>query len=60
MLLGCGVKGDPLPPEQAPRLGRGHPTFTRASEKVTLTPGVEDSNDDSDSDSMDSSKKKEK
>ncbi len=35
VLNGCGVKGDPLPPEQAPRLGRGHPTFTKASRQLT-------------------------
>lgn len=33
--VGCGVKGDPLPPETAPRLGRGHPTFTKASKQLT-------------------------
>jgi hypothetical protein len=31
---GCGVKGDPLPPEQVPRLGRGYPTYTKASEQI--------------------------
>lgn len=35
VLSGCGVKGDPLPPETAPRLGRGHPTFTKASRQLT-------------------------
>ncbi|MCB0406935.1 MAG: hypothetical protein KDD34_01960, partial [Bdellovibrionales bacterium] len=34
-LFGCGVKGDPLPPEKAPRLGRGHPTYSGASEYVS-------------------------
>lgn len=33
-VIGCGVKGDPLPPEQAPRLGRGHPTYTKASRRI--------------------------
>ena len=41
VITGCGVKGDPLPPETAPRLGRGHPTFTKASKK--LTPDFESS-----------------
>ena len=34
-LVGCGVKGDPLPPEQPPRLGRGYPTYSKASEAVS-------------------------
>ncbi len=29
---GCGVKGRPLPPEKPAELGRGKPTFTRATE----------------------------
>ena len=35
IMAGCGVKGDPLPPETAPRLGRGHPTYTKASKQLT-------------------------
>lgn len=35
VLTGCGVKGDPLPPEQPPRLGRGYPTYSKASEAVS-------------------------
>lgn len=27
---GCGVKGDPLPPERPPELGSGKPTYKRA------------------------------
>ena len=28
--FGCGVKGDPLPPERPPELGSGEPTHKRA------------------------------
>ena len=35
-LQGCGVKGDPLPPEDAPKLGRGNPTFTRAVDELEI------------------------
>ncbi len=33
---GCGVKGDPLPPEKPTDLGRGRPTYRRASEEITI------------------------
>ena len=32
----CGVKGDPLPPEEAPKLGRGHPTYSKAATTIEL------------------------
>lgn len=32
LLSGCGVKGDPLPPERPVEIGRGRPTYKRASE----------------------------
>ncbi|MBX3020517.1 MAG: hypothetical protein KF799_02470 [Bdellovibrionales bacterium] len=35
-LLGCGVKGDPLPPERPAELGRGRPTYKRATEKIKI------------------------
>ena len=34
--LGCGVRGRPLPPENPPPLGRGEPSFKKATEKVVL------------------------
>jgi hypothetical protein len=34
--LGCGVKGDPLPPEGAPNIGRGHPTYRKAVERFDV------------------------
>jgi hypothetical protein len=35
-LTGCGVKGDPLPPEKPAELGRGRPTYRRATEEITI------------------------
>ena len=37
-LNGCGVKGDPLPPEKAAEMGRGRPTYRRATERVRVIP----------------------
>jgi hypothetical protein len=36
VLGGCGVKGDPLPPEKPPELGRGRPTYKRATEGIQI------------------------
>lgn len=50
---GCGVKGDPVPPERPPLLGRGRPTYRRATEKVKVQKQQdvieEDTSDDEDS-----------
>ena len=35
-LLGCGVKGDPLPPEKPAEIGRGRPTYKRAVEDIKV------------------------
>lgn len=35
-MLGCGVKGDPVPPTKPPELGRGQPTYRKATEKIQL------------------------
>lgn len=40
-VLGCGVKGDPLPPERPPELGRGRPSYRRATEQLKIE-GVPD------------------
>lgn len=32
---GCGIKGDPLPPERPATLGRGQPTFIDAKESLS-------------------------
>lgn len=36
MLVGCGVKGRPLPPLEAPKIGRGKPTFSGRPERISL------------------------
>lgn len=51
--VGCGVKGDPLPPERPPELGRGRPTFRRATEKIKLQkpdPSPEDGDEQTEDD----------
>lgn len=52
-LLGCGVKGDPLPPEKPAELGRGRPTYKRATEELKIkktapkkTPSTKDDEDE--------------
>lgn len=35
-LSGCGVKGDPLPPEKPVEVGRGRPTYKRATEGLRV------------------------
>ena len=35
-LSSCGVKGDPLPPEKPAELGRGRPTYKRATEGIQM------------------------
>lgn len=34
----CGVKGDPVPPQRPAELGRGRPTYRRATERVKVQP----------------------
>ncbi len=41
-LLGCGVKGDPLPPEKPANLGRGRPTYKRATEGIKIDKSIHD------------------
>ena len=35
-LAGCGVKGDPLPPVPPVEMGRGRPTYRRATQQIKL------------------------
>ncbi len=57
-LAGCGVKGDPLPPEKPTELGRGRPTYRRASEEIVIeksrrrppAPAGKDKDEDDDDD----------
>lgn len=39
-LVRCGVKGEPLPPEEAAPIGRGRPTFKRAFEDIKVEPST--------------------
>ncbi len=36
IILGCGVKGDPLPPERPAPLGRGSPSYREATQDLPL------------------------
>ena len=52
---GCGVKGDPLPPEKPADIGRGRPTYKRATEEIKIQknsarkpPPAKDTSDDDD------------
>ena len=36
VVAGCGVKGDPVPPEKPVELGRGRPTYKRATEDIQI------------------------
>jgi predicted small lipoprotein YifL len=35
-IVGCGVKGNPLPPLEPPQIGRGKPAFVKDSKKDEL------------------------
>lgn len=35
-VIGCGVRGRPMPPESPTPIGRGKPTFSKATKGVTL------------------------
>lgn len=41
-IAGCGVKGDPLPPEKPTELGRGRPTYKRATEGIPIEKSKEE------------------
>jgi hypothetical protein len=34
--LGCGVKGDPIPPDTPPQLGRGQPSYGNSPDGLGL------------------------
>lgn len=46
-ILSCGVKGDPIPPASPPELGRGEPTYKRATEEFAFpdVPSIHDNSD---------------
>lgn len=35
-LVGCGVRGDPVPPKTERDLGRGHPTYKGVTEDLKI------------------------
>ncbi len=37
LTMGCGVRGEPLPPTTPPEIGRGQPTFRRATEPFAFS-----------------------
>ena len=47
-VLGCGVKGDPLPPERPTEIGRGKPTYKRAFQKIKLPENGNEENENVD------------
>lgn len=48
--VGCGVKGDPLPPDRPAEIGRGRPMFKRATEKIPIQKANEKDLEDRDED----------
>ena len=49
-ILACGVKGDPLPPEKPVELGRGRPTYKRATEEIPIEKARPRAQDEEDKD----------
>lgn len=48
-LAACGVKGDPLPPEDPPYIGRGKPSFKKAAERFDIrTEDIADESENND------------
>jgi hypothetical protein len=52
-ITGCGVKGDPLPPEKPTELGRGRPTYKRAIKGIAIEKNKATRLKDDDEDSED-------
>lgn len=53
LTAGCGVKGDPLPPEKPAELGRGRPTYRRATEGIKIEKRASERPRDEDSEEED-------
>lgn len=50
-MIGCGVKGDPIPPGTPAELGRGQPTYKKATEEFAfpdVPPIYDDKKDEKD------------
>ena len=45
-VMGCGVKGDPLPPLQPTELSRGKPTYKRATKDILFKNNESDEDED--------------
>ena len=56
-LTACGVKGDPLPPEKPVELGRGRPTYRKATEGIRIErksrPAIRDEQESEDQEERD-------
>lgn len=50
VLCGCGVKGDPLPPEKPLEIGRGRPTYKKATEGIRIDKSKTEPDRDADKD----------
>ena len=59
-LVGCGVKGDPLPPEKPALLGTGQPIHLRSKDKTGGKSGDPQSNFEYDPEEENKEKKNEK
>lgn len=49
-LSACGVKGDPLPPEKPMDIGRGRPTYKKATEGLRIDKAKQEPDRDADKD----------
>ncbi len=49
-ICACGVKGDPLPPEKPAELGRGRPTYKKATQDIRVEKKRRTEDDDEDKD----------
>ena len=49
-LSACGVKGDPLPPEKPMEIGRGRPTYKKATEGIRIDKTKQEPDRDADKD----------
>lgn len=38
IFCGCGVKGRPMPPTDPPVLGRGEPSYSKATQSLKIDP----------------------
>jgi hypothetical protein len=53
LCLGCGVKGDPLPPIEPETIGRGKPTYKRAVKNFKVNENANDVEDEQEEEEAD-------